>query len=167
VISNNMSVYLALGKPYLSTLVLATRAVVFLIGVAVFVSGSGVVAVAWAEFVAAVGYLAVGLPVLFSSMRLRTSGLHPCLVAPAAGKRGGAAAVHSAVSALGRSETFSVALLQLVVGLAVGGLVYPAAMAALESGRAARSHRDDPRQANQGCASQTRGEGRRAGCDSP
>jgi len=38
-----MTVYLALGKPYLSTLVLATRAVVFLIGVAVFVSGSGVV----------------------------------------------------------------------------------------------------------------------------
>jgi hypothetical protein len=40
----------------------------------------------------------------------------------------GAAAVHSAVRALGRSESFSVALLQLVVGLAVGSLVYPAAL---------------------------------------
>jgi len=128
VISNNMTVYLALGKPYLSTLVLATRAVVFLIGVAVFVSGSGVVAVAWAEFVAAVGYLAVGLPVLFSSMRLRTSDYIHALWRPLLASALGAAAVHSAVSELGRSESFSVALLQLVVGLAVGSLVYPAAL---------------------------------------
>jgi hypothetical protein len=36
--------------------------------------------------------------------------------------------VHAAVDAVGRPDSFSVALLQLVVGLAVGSLVYPAAL---------------------------------------
>ena len=126
--SNNLSVYLALGKPHLSTLVLGTRAAVFLVVVLVFAPGHGVVAVAWAEFVAAVGYLAVGLPVLFSSLRLRTRDYIMTLWRPLLASALGAAAVHAAIGALGRPDSFSVALLQLVVGLAVGCVVYPAAL---------------------------------------
>ena len=127
-IANNMSVYLALGKPYLSTFVLGTRAAVFLIVVVLFAGGDDVVAVAWAEFVAAVCSLAVSLPVLFSSLRLRAWDYIKTLWRPLLASALGAAAVHAAVGALGRPDSFSVALLQLLVGLAVGGVFYPVAL---------------------------------------
>ncbi|HET6347285.1 MAG TPA: hypothetical protein VFH51_20300, partial [Myxococcota bacterium] len=69
--------------------------------------------------------LAVSLPVLFASLRLRVRDYILALWRPALASALGAWAVHSAVSALGPTDTFSVALLQLVVGLAVGSVVYP------------------------------------------
>jgi PST family polysaccharide transporter len=129
--ANNISVYLALGKPYLSTFVLGTRAGVFLVVVAVFTAGTDVVMVAWAELAAALASLAVSLPVLFSSLRLRTVDYIVALWRPALASAVGAYAVHVAVSAVGPTDGFSVALLQMLVGLGVGSVVYPLALVLL------------------------------------
>lgn len=123
--SNNMSAYLALGKPHLPTLILGTRVVVFVAVAFVFAPGNGVVAVAYAELVASVACLGVSLPVLFSSLQLRARDYLASLWRPVLASALGAAAVHAVVQAIGHPHGFSVALKELLVGCVVGAVLYP------------------------------------------
>ena len=123
--SNNFSAYLALGKPQLSALILVTRVAVFLAVAFAFAPNNGVVAVAYAEFAAAVGSLLVSLPILFASIRLRVRDYLASLWRPLLASAIGAAAVHAVVEAMGRPSTVSIALTELLVGFAAGAVLYP------------------------------------------
>jgi lipopolysaccharide exporter len=126
--SNNVSAYLALGKPHLSTLILVTRVVVFVAMAVLLVPNHGVAAVAYAELAAAFGCLVVSLPILFSSLRLRIPDYLESLWRPLLASALGAAAAYVAIGAVGYRDSLSVALLQLLVGLAVGGVLYLATL---------------------------------------
>jgi lipopolysaccharide exporter len=123
--SNNISAYLALGKPYLSVLILITRLLVFVVVVAILSSSREVASVAYAELAASVGCLAVSLPILLRSLRLGVVEYVASLWRPLLASGVGAAAVHLAVGATGLADTLGGAIGRLAIGLAVGAVVYP------------------------------------------
>jgi lipopolysaccharide exporter len=123
--SNNISAYLALGKPYLSVLILITRLLVFVVVVAIFSTSREVASVAYAELAASVGCLAVSLPILLRSLRLGVVEYVASLWRPLLASGVGAAAVHLAVGATGLADTLGGAIGRLAIGLAVGAVVYP------------------------------------------
>ena len=123
--SNNTSAYLALGKPYLPTMILVTRVLLFVAIILVFAPVHGFIAVAYAELVAALGSLAVSFPILFSSLRLRVRDYLESLWRPLLASALGAGVLHVAVNAVAQPDTFAGATEQLLVGLAVGCVVYP------------------------------------------
>ncbi len=122
--SNNTSAYLALGKPYLSVLILVTRLFVFVVAVIALGSGHGVAIVAYAELAASFGCLAVSLPILLKSLDLGVAQYVSSLWRPLVASAVGAAAVHGFVNAAG-GDGFAGAVGQLAAGLAVGAVVYP------------------------------------------
>ena len=122
--SNNVSAYLALGRPHLSTMTLATRLVLFIAVVLTFAEGRSVSTVAYAELVAALGSLLVSLPILFSALRLSVFGYFGSLWRPLLASALGAAAVNAAVKAVGHDDSLSGAVVQLLVGLPIGGVLY-------------------------------------------
>lgn len=123
--SNNISAYLALGKPYLSVLIHVTRLFVFVAVVAAFASGREFASVAYAELAASFACLAVSLPILLKSLRLGVTEYVASLWRPLLASGVGAAAVHAAVSAIGGVDTFAGAVGHLAVGLTVGAVIYP------------------------------------------
>lgn len=68
--SNNVSAYLALGRPHLATATLAARLVVLVAGIALLYGSHGVLGVAYAELWASLISMAVSLPTLFLTVRL-------------------------------------------------------------------------------------------------
>ena len=123
--SNNMSAYLALGKPYLPTLVMFSRVVAFVAVVAAFAPGRGVVWVAYAELAGASVSLLVSLPILFSSLHLSMRDYFANLWRPLIASALTAIAVRAGIGEIANAATFLGALLQLVVGLSIGAVVYP------------------------------------------
>jgi lipopolysaccharide exporter len=126
--SNSVSAYLALGKPYLTVLVLVTRLVVFVAVIAAIGSVGGVTGVAFAELAASVVCLAVSLPILLVSLRLSAMAYVASLWRPLLGSGIAAVAVAAAVAAVDGSDSFLRAVLQLAVGLTVGAVTYPLAL---------------------------------------
>ena len=122
--SNNVSVYLALGRPHLTTVILLTRVLIFVAVVFAFAQGRSVVAVAYAELVAALGSLFVSLPTLFSVLKLRVRDYLASLWRPMLASAIGATAVHVAIGAVDQANTISAAVLQLLVGLPLGAALY-------------------------------------------
>ena len=126
--SNNISAYLALGKPHLSTLILVARLLVFVGIVLGLAPGHAVVSVAYAELGAAFASLVVSLPILFISLRLRARDYLASLWRPLIASALGAAGVHAVVTAIGHGDAFSGAALQLLAGVFVGLVLYPVAL---------------------------------------
>ncbi len=124
VTSNNISAYLALGRPQLATLIYAVRLALFAAAIALFAGGHRVTDVAHAELAAALGSLLISLPVLFRSVKLRMSAYAASAWRPLLASGLGAASAHLMLSLHGAAETFSVALLQLAFGLPVGFVIY-------------------------------------------
>ncbi|MGH8797985.1 MAG: lipopolysaccharide biosynthesis protein [Caldimonas sp.] len=124
--SNNVSAYLALGKPYLSTLIHATRVLIFVAIILLLVPGHGVVSVAYAEVAAAFCSLLAGFPILLWSLQLNARDYLASLWRPLLASALGAGAVSAAVNAVGNPDSFSGAVMQLLVGLLVGAATYPA-----------------------------------------
>ena len=124
-ISNNLSVYLALGKPNLPGLIQLTRGLVFVVIIFALRSSHEVVTVAYAELGAAFASLLVSLPILFVSLQLRVLDYLATLWRPLVASALGAAGVNATIHAVGTAQSFPGALLQLLVGLSVGLVLYP------------------------------------------
>lgn len=69
--SNNLAVYLALGKPNLATAILFTRLTVLVVAMTVLASRFGVKGAAYAEVLAAGASMLVSLPTLLVTLRVR------------------------------------------------------------------------------------------------
>lgn len=126
--SNNVSAYLALGKPHLATVTLLTRLVIFAAMVATFAPGRDVEDVAYAELAAAFGCFLVSLPILLSSLRMGVLEYLASLWRPLLASGITGAAMHQAVNAAASPETLTGAAIQMAVGLSVGGVLYPLAI---------------------------------------
>jgi lipopolysaccharide exporter len=129
--SNSVSVYLALGRPWLVASVLLPR-LLLLAAIAIFFARDfGLIVVAWAELAAAVGSLAISLPVLFSVLALPASTYFAALWRPVLASVVMGALIHVALPPMSIAASVGTAAWHLGLGIAMGALVYPVLIAAL------------------------------------
>jgi lipopolysaccharide exporter len=122
--SNNVQVFLALGRPHLFTLVLVTR-LVLLAAMMLFLSTRyGVTGLAFAELFASVGSLGMSLPLLFKGLQLRAGEYFASFWRPLIASCVMGAAVHLTNQAAGVPETFLMAVLELLLSVPVGAASY-------------------------------------------
>lgn len=122
--ANNIAAYLALGKPYLPTVILVVRLIIFCAIIGVIWPERGVVKVAYAELAAAAGSFAVSLPILFSLLRLRLATYVSSMWRPLLASVLTGGATQFVVSQFAKPDDLSSALLLLATGLAVFTVVY-------------------------------------------
>ncbi|WP_280154005.1 lipopolysaccharide biosynthesis protein [Piscinibacter sp. XHJ-5] len=123
-ISNNVSAYLALGRPHLATLIFVARVVVFVVAIALLGSSHGATGVAYAELLATSCSLVVSLPILFGALGLRVKDYVAIMWRPLIASAAGYAAVRQLLLRLGSEGTFGEAALQLLAGTVGGAVVY-------------------------------------------
>lgn len=124
VTSNNGAAYIALGRPRLLTLILATRLVVFVAAAFAFAAGSDLVAIAYAELAAALASLFVSLPLLLRVVEIRAQDYLACLWKPAVASAAAGAAVEFLTASGPGPISILTAALRLAVGLPAGAAVY-------------------------------------------
>lgn len=129
--SNNMSVYFAMGRPHLATVLVVVRLLVLAAGIVALYQSWGVLGIAYAEFAAAVASMAVSLPILFATIKLRARDYVGALWRPlvASGLMG--VTVSWLITAEFAGDGLGDAALQMLVGVAAGMLSYPLILAAL------------------------------------
>lgn len=131
VTSNNVAAYLALGRPHLITLILLARLLLFAGIAAVFARGQGVIAVAVAELIAALGSLLVSLPILFSALRLKLWEYVVSLWRPVVASALMGLLLHELFNWLPDQGGFAGAVFELLVGVPMGAVAYLAFIGAL------------------------------------
>ncbi len=129
--SNNVSVYLALGRPHLATATLATRLLVFGVGTFILYRPYGVLGIAYAELFAAAASMAVSLPILLTTIQLRLSDYLSALWRPLVSSVGVGVAIKLTIDATSTHAGVGAAALELIAGIATGILIYPLILATL------------------------------------
>ena len=129
--SNNLSAYLALGRPHLATATLVTRLLVLGVGIFVLYRPLGVLGVAYAELIAAATSLAVSLPVLLTTIRLRLMDYIKALWRPLVASVLMGVAIKQLIDATSMHAGVGEAAIQLFTGVAAGMMIYPLILAAL------------------------------------
>lgn len=129
--SNNVSAYLALGRPHLATATFIARLIVLVLGIALLYERHGVLGVAYAELAASLISMAVSLPTLFLTVKLTVGEYARALWRPLVGS-----AVMGWIVAASTFTPFhelnaSRAAWELVGGTLLGMAVYPLIVAAL------------------------------------
>lgn len=122
--SNNINAYLALGRPHLITLIVVTRLVLFAAMIGLFATGGRLTTVAYAELVAALGSLLVSLPILFHTVKLSPWDYLASLWRPLVASGLGAVGAHFMLGLGSADGSFAAAVVQLLLGLPCGLLVY-------------------------------------------
>jgi O-antigen/teichoic acid export membrane protein len=123
VTSNNLAIYLALGRPRSLAIIIAARLLLFL-SLVFAVSGRGVSGIAFAELIAALGSLLVSLPMLLRAIELRFVAYLSSLWRPLVASFTSALCVYFLLRTGSEEGTLAVAVGQLLVGLPVGLIVY-------------------------------------------
>jgi PST family polysaccharide transporter len=129
--SNNLSIYLALGRPHLASALMATRFAVLIIGLVLVGTSLGAIGVAWAELAAALASLTVSLPTLFTTIRIRVRDYLAVFWRPMLASAVMGWAIWAGIRPGFDAEHAGPALMQLLAGTALGCIVYPLAVAAL------------------------------------
>ena len=122
--SNNVQVYLALGRPHLFTLVLVTRLVLLGSMMLILSTSHGVKGIAFAELIASVGSLAVGLPLLFKGLQLSAWAYLASLWRPLVASCVMGVAIYFLNQSVGEADSFGGALLELLYSVPVGSVIY-------------------------------------------
>ena len=122
--SNNVQVYLALGRPHLFSLVLVTRLVLLGSMMLILSTSHGVRGIAFAELIAAVGSLAVGLPLLFKGLQLSAWDYLASLWRPLVASCVMGVAIYFLNQSVGGADSFGGALLELLYSVPVGLVIY-------------------------------------------
>lgn len=131
VTSNNVAVYLALGRPHLATSIFVVRLMMVLVAIALLVGPHGMLGVAWAELLASVGSLAISLPVLFRTLKLRSLDYLGHLWRPLLASALTGAVMVAVLQWLPGQESLASALVGLLVAGPVGALSYVLLVAVL------------------------------------
>ena len=129
--SNNLSVYFALGRPQLATALFVVRLFVLAIGIVTLYPSWGVLGIAYAEFGAAVASMAVSLPILFSTIKLRRRDYVSALWRPLVASALMGMTVSWLIASEFAGDGLGDAALQMLVGVTAGMLSYPLILAAL------------------------------------
>jgi lipopolysaccharide exporter len=129
--SNNMSAYQAMGKPKLSAATLLARMVLLLLGLWVLTNRYGVLGAAFAEVLAALGSLAVSVPILAHALKLSPLTYFAALVRPLIASLVMGFVLYLVLPGGGLDASIVDAITWLVVGSLVGTLVYPPVIALL------------------------------------
>lgn len=129
--SNNMSAYQALGKPNLSTATLLVRMLLLLLGLVILTNRFGVVGVAYAEVLAALGSLAVSIPILAVTLKLKPFVYFGALVRPLIASALMGLVLHFVLPARGLDADIVHAITWLCLGSLAGAVVYPLIAAVL------------------------------------
>lgn len=129
--SNNVSAYIALGRPHLTTVIVLSRLALLCVTITLLMQVHGLLAVAYAELIAAIGSLAVSLPILFRTLKLPVREYLSSLWRPLAASVLMSAAVHFIIEQLRGEGALADALLELVLGTAAGAVLYPLLIALL------------------------------------
>lgn len=129
--SNNLSAYQALGKPGLGTATLVVRMLLLLLGLWLFTTRFGVLGAAYAEVAAALGSLAVSVPILSRTLKLGALTYFAALLRPLIASLVMGLTLHAVLPARGLDDGIVSAVTWLVAGSLVGAVVYVATAAAL------------------------------------
>ena len=129
--SNNISIYLAMGRPHLASATFASRLVVTAIGLALLNQTSGAIGVAYAELAAALAAMIVSLPTLFTSIHIRPRQYLGALWRPllASGLMGWV--ISAWVQPGFNADRAGSAVVELLAGTLIGLVMYPLAIALL------------------------------------
>lgn len=122
--SNNVQVFLALGRPNHFTLVLVSRLMLLATMMLLFSDRHGVTGMAFAELIASVGSLAISLPLVFKGLQLRASEYFASFWRPLIASCVMGVAVHLVNRELGGADSFGGAILQLLLSVPVGAGTY-------------------------------------------
>jgi O-antigen/teichoic acid export membrane protein len=129
--SNSMSIYLALGRPHLVTVVVLARLVVFLAALALTGTAYGLAGVAYAETASTTIGLLVALPITFAKAGIRLRQYLAVSWRPVVASTVMGWIVAAAVRPEFNSASSVSAAMQLLAGAAIGALTYPLLIAAL------------------------------------
>lgn len=129
--SNNMSAYQAMGKPKLGAATLVVRMVLLLLGLWVLTNRYGVLGAAFAEVLAALGSLAVSVPILARTLKLGPLTYFGALLRPLIASLVMGFVLHLVLPGRGLDTGIVDAITWLVVGSLVGTVVYPLTVALL------------------------------------
>lgn len=128
--SNNVSVYLALGRPHLVTTILVARLVSLAIGIALLYRDGGLLGVAHAELWSSLASMAVSLPTLFLTVRLTVREYLRALWRPVIASAAMGWIVMQVATQPFDQLTAGLAARELFTGTLLGMLAYPALLAA-------------------------------------
>jgi lipopolysaccharide exporter len=129
--SNNMSAYQAMGKPKLGAATLVVRMVLLLMGLWVLTTRYGVLGAAFAEVLAALGSLAVSVPILVRTLKLSPFAYFGALTRPLIASLVMGFVLYLVLPGRGLDTGIVDAISWLVIGSVVGALVYPPVIALL------------------------------------
>jgi O-antigen/teichoic acid export membrane protein len=131
VTSNNAAAYMALGRPRLMLVLLGTRLAVLLAGVFWLARPYGIAGVATADFLASVACLAVSVPLLFSTVGIKSADYWRCTWRPLLAAVAMGCASWFVVASLPAATGVVAALWAIAAGALVAVLIYPLTYLAL------------------------------------
>ncbi|MCW5661971.1 MAG: lipopolysaccharide biosynthesis protein [Burkholderiaceae bacterium] len=129
--SNNMSAYQALGKPSLGAVTLVVRMLLLLLCLWTLTARHGVLGAAYAEVIAALGSLAVSVPILARTLGLSPLTYFGALLRPMIASALMGLALHAVLPGQRPDAGVLDAVGWLIAGSLLGALVYAAAAATL------------------------------------
>jgi lipopolysaccharide exporter len=129
--SNNVSAYLALGRPHLATSTFITRLVVLGVGIAILYQPWGVLGIAYAELIAAAASMAVSLPILLATIHVRLLDYLRALWRPLVASAMMGIVIVRLLDTSSTQVGVGEAAIQLITGTVIGMLTYPLILAAL------------------------------------
>jgi PST family polysaccharide transporter len=124
-LSNNASIYLALGRPHLATATYIARLIVLAVGVGVSYRYWGLVGIAYAELIATVTSLVISVPILLITVKLQAMNYARLLWRPAIASVVMGWSISVLIDARTSYSDVGTAALQLFSGIALGMLIYP------------------------------------------
>ena len=124
-ISNNISAYLALGRPRLATVTFVARLFALAIGIGLLYGPLGVLGIAYAELLSAAVGMLVSLPILLSTIHLRLLDYARALWRPLVASISMGGTVVWMVETVSPGAGAGGAAIQLLMGVSAGLLTYP------------------------------------------
>ncbi len=124
--SNTFSAYLALGRSHLPTIILLARLSILVVAGYMLGSRHGMLGVAWAELLSAVGSFLISLPVLFSALKLSLREYLASLWRPLVASCLMGVGLYGLTRVLNNDGSFLAAALELAISAPVGAALYVA-----------------------------------------
>lgn len=124
IVSNNSAAYIALGRPYLSAVILLSRVAVLIPMLFLLSRQLGLLGIVYAEFLAAAASLFISYPLLFRQLRIPLRAYVAALWRPLVASAVMGALVHALLQWFERDQGLATAMLDLVTGIVVGVLTY-------------------------------------------
>ena len=124
IVSNNSAAYVALGRPYLSAVILLSRVAVLIPMLFLLSRQLGLLGIVYAEFLAAAASLFISYPILFRQLRVPVRAYVGALWRPTLASAVMGTSVHVLLQWLGGDQGMATAVRDLATGVVVGALTY-------------------------------------------